>query len=768
MSDTDSPSPQLGDAPIPEIVDAMTTDEKIRLLVGMGIAPDIPGLPAQDPDDAAVPERVPGAAGRTHAINRLGIPSLTLADGPAGVRIDPVRDDSDDTYYATAFPVATLLASSWDPALLQRVGTAFGREARAYGIDVLLAPGMNIHRNPLGGRNFEYYSEDPLLSGQMAAAFVEGVQSEGVGTSIKHLVANNQETNRMQLDTVVSARALREIYLRGFRIAVEAAQPWTVMTAYNRVNGTYASQSRDLLTTILRDEWGFGGLVMTDWFAGDDPVAQVAAGNDLLMPGTPDQTEALTAADQDGSLDHDALDASVARMLQMVLRSPTFRGVDVSNAPPLDAHADVARQAAADGMVLLKNAAGTLPLDASQRVALFGNASYDLITGGTGSGDVHAADTVSLDAGLEAAGATLDASLRDGYADHLAEAKAHQEAPPSPLFLPPPLPEWAVGADRIQDAAQTADVAILTLGRRSGEFDDRTVDDDFRLTDTEQTLIRDVSDAFHARGKPVVAVLNVGGVVEVARWREAVDALLVAWQPGQEGGHAIADVLRGAVAPSGKLPMTFPVHYADVPSADSFPGTALDPDADPHPMFGTPAAVTYREGLYVGYRYFTTFDVAPAYPFGHGLSYTDFAYSDLTLERSATDDALTGTVTVTNTGDTAGREVVQVYVSVPEGLLDTPERELRAFAKTDRLAPGDAQTISFALTPADVASYDPDRAAWVVAAGTYTVRVGASSEDIRQRATFSLSEQVARAAHSVIAPPANEAEFGRPPLDAHL
>lgn len=519
MSASQQPhAPQLGKNTVKEVVAAMTTEEKAKLLVGMGLSGDLPELPQPSEEAKKIPEKVPGAAGRTYAIHRLGIPSITLADGPAGIRIRPKRSNSDRTYYATGFPIATLLASSWDTELANRVGVAFGSEAHDYGIDALLAPGMNIHRNPLGGRNFEYYSEDPLLTGKMAASFVRGVQSKGVGATIKHFAANNQEFNRRQSNSLVSERALREIYLRGFEIAVKESEPWAVMSSYNLINGTFTSQSRELITDLLRSEWGFKGFVMSDWFGGNDPAAQMNAGNDLLMPGLVQQTEAIIKAVNDGTVSKEQLDENIERVLNVILQTPTFKKVNYSDQPDLQTHAQLAREVATEGMVLLKNDNNALPLAAGSKVALLGNSSYDLVAGGTGSGTVNKKYVISLDQGLAAAGFKFDESLKRSHTKFIAEEKAKRPVVPW-FLLPPPIPEMPVGIDQLQQLVNEANVAIITIGRNSGEFADRKLEDDFTLSQTERAFIENVSKIFHAQGKKVVAVLNVGGPIEIASWR---------------------------------------------------------------------------------------------------------------------------------------------------------------------------------------------------------------------------------------------------------
>ncbi|MEP7141400.1 MAG: glycoside hydrolase family 3 C-terminal domain-containing protein [Ferruginibacter sp.] len=746
--------PQLGKSTLKQVIAAMTLEEKAKFVVGNGFR--MPGAAPQGPVIGQTQNKVPGAAGTTFGIPRLGIPSIVVADGPAGLRIQPFRNgDSSKSFYATAFPVATLLASTWDTGLVKNVGRAFGSEVHQYGVDILLAPALNIHRNPLGGRNFEYYSEDPLVSGQMTAAIVNGIESNGVGTSIKHFAANNQETNRNTVNTIVSERALREIYLKGFEIAVKQSQPWTVMSSYNKLNGTYTSQEYDLLTTILRKEWGFKGLVMTDWFGGNDPIEQMKAGNDLLMPGTPQQSERIISAVNHDSLDVKVLDENVERLLKIVLLSPSFKGYKYSDKPDLKKDAEVSRMAAEEGMILLKNEGNTLPLKTTRKIAVFGNTSYDIIAGGTGSGDVNKPYTISLVQGLANAGYSPDNNLKTDYTGYIAAVKAKRPKPRGFFDSPKPIAEMLTDANTLEQYANGSDAALITIGRNAGEGADRKIENDFNLSDTERILIKNVADAFHAKNKKVIVVLNIGGVIEMVSWQNNVDAILLAWQPGLEAGNAIAHILSGKVNPSGKLATTFPVKYEDVPSAKNFPGKEF-PEQAVAGNFGRkimPAEVTYEEGIYVGYRYYNTFNVKPAYEFGYGLSYTNFKYSGLKLSSSTFNGKIIASLTVTNSGDVAGKEVVQLYINAPEEKMDKPALELRAFAKTALLLPGKSQSITFTLTPSDLASFDSQTSSWVAEAGKYTVNVGASSTNIKSTAFFNLSkDMIIEKDHQVLQP----------------
>ena len=723
--------PQLGKDSLDKVVAAMTLEEKAHLVIGTGMA----GSSGEAPVVGETRNLVPGAAGTTYPIPRLGIPAIVLADGPAGLRINPLREGDANTYYCTHFPIGTLLASTWNTELVEQVGQAIGNEVLEYGTDVLLAPALNIHRNPLCGRNFEYYSEDPVVSGKTAAAYVRGVQSNGVGTSIKHYALNNQETNRMKNDVRVSPRAVREIYLKGFEIAVKESQPWTVMSSYNFVNGVYTSESKDLQTTILRDEWGFKGMVMTDWFGGADAAAQMWAGNDMLQPGRPGQFEDIVEGVRSGRLSEADLDRNVRRVLELIVKSPRFKGYEFSNKPDLKAHAAVTRQSAVEGMVLLENN-GVLPLASEiSRVAVFGTTSYDFIAGGTGSGNVNRAYTVSLLEGLRNAGYAIDAELEKTYTKYIKEETERlnpKSDDPMAMFMPKiRAGEFVPSAGLLDKMVRANDVAIITLGRNSGEFFDRKVAD-FTLTEQESGMIEAVCAAFHKAGKKVVVILNVGGVIETASWKNLPDAVLLAWQAGQEGGNSVADVLKGVANPSGKLTMTFPVRYEDHASSRNFPIDMAfgmfgkDKDAEPQRNVDY---TEYEEGIYVGYRWFDKQGLEVSYPFGYGLSYTRFEWSEASVKSSRGETAVS--VKVTNTGKIPGKDVVELYVAAPQGELDKPVKELKAYAKTRELQPGESQLVTLKVKNSELASYDESASAWVTDAGHYDFMLGSSSRDIR-------------------------------------
>jgi beta-glucosidase len=748
--------PQLTPHTVKEIIKTMTLAEKVNMVVGNGF---------KMPEDnfqtvvGVTQEGVPGAAGTTNANLRLGIPYIVLADGPAGVRIDPKRENQPDkTFYATAWPVGISLASSWNINLVKKAGAAIGHEAKEYGIDILLAPALNIQRNPLGGRNFEYYSEDPLISGMITSAMVNGIQSNGVGTSIKHFVANEQEKNRFTANTIVSERALREIYLKPFEIAVKNSQPWTVMSAYNQINGTYASESRELLKTILRKEWGFKGFVMTDWFSGKEPINQMLAGNNLLMPGMASQAKQILAAVESGKLSEKVLDENIEGILSIIIQSPTFKHYKYSNQPDLKSNAQIARETAAEGMVLLKNEGQVLPIaQGIQNIALFGNNSYDLITGGTGSGQVNCAYTISLVQGLSNAGYTLDKELDKIYTEYITTYKAAH--PKKPIFQEylhptPSAPEYTLDKELLNKKVATSDIAIFAIGKKLGEGNDGKPEGDFYLTDEEKTAVKDVADAFHAQNKKVIIVLNIGSAIDVTQLKGYADAILISWQPGQEGGNAITDVLTGKVNPSGKLAITFPASYNDLPTIKDYPCKEF-PEKIIKTIItkGPYSESVYDEGIYVGYRYFNSFKVKPAYEFGYGLSYTQFAYTNLKLNSRKFKAKMQATVTITNAGKVAGKEVVQLYLNAPSTSMDKPAEELKGFAKTRLLNPGESQKITFILKAKDLASFNTAQSAWVADAGNYIVKIGASSEDIKLTKSFTLgNETLVEKVNKVLSP----------------
>lgn len=720
-----------------DMLKRMTLEEKVLLTVGTGWGHEMSNFLGDSAATADLKRSVPGVAGCSYPIPRLGIPGTKFFDGPAGVRIEPKRVNDTATYYATAFPVETLLASTWNTELLETVGSAMGNEALEYGADVLLAPALNIQRNPLCGRNYEYYSEDPFVSGKMAAAMVRGIQKNGIGATVKHFAANNQESYRYFNDAQVSGRALREIYLKGFEIAIKESDPWMVMSSYNRLNGVYTSESRDLLTGILRDEWGFKGVSVTDWAGGQDAAAQISAGTDLIQPGNRDKYLQIMNALKDGSLAEEQLDTSVCRVLSYILKTPSWKKYTYSNKPDLDAHAEIARRAGQEGMILLKNVHDVLPLSVGKKIGAFGLTFYDFISGGMGSGDVNEAYTVSAYEGMKNAGYFVDETLADEYEKYLKENKPKEVRYIYSNPDPSRIDECTFSEREIHEVEERTDVAFITIGRNSGEGIDRKVDNDFNLTAAEQSLIRNVCKVYHEAGKKVVVVLNVGGVIETASWKDLPDAILLAWQPGQEGGNVVADIVAGKVSPSGKLTMTFPNSYWDVPSAKTFPYDFVekreqsleDSIFNATPNVGT---TPYEEGIWVGYRYYDKFDKAVSYPFGYGLSYTQFEYSGAEVIRNEGEDTFVLKVNVSNIGDMPGKEIVQIYVTAPLNVrYEKPVQELKSFAKTKLLLPGETETLKFVIPVSDLASFDEVGHLWRVDKGTYSFHVAASSRDIR-------------------------------------
>ena len=749
MATTATAQPRLTPQNIDQVVKNMTIEEKANLLVGYSFGNTYFGLPTNpDPNAGAI---VLGAAGNTAKIERLGIPHTVLTDGPAGVHISEKRPNDPNTYYCTGFPIGTLLASTWNTELVERVGEAMGNEALEYGCDVILGPGMNIMRSPLCGRNFEYYSEDPFVTGLIGAAMINGIQSQGIGVSAKHFAGNNQETNRLHNNSVVDQRTLREIYLKGFEIAVRKSQPWTIMSSYNFLNGPWTQENKELLTTILRDEWGFKGIVMTDWTDTRHTDRQVAAGNDLLTPGNAEQIQDIIKGAKDGTIKMEDIDRNVRRILEYVVKTPHFKGYKYSNKPDIQAHAKLTREAAPEGMVLLKNENKTLPLASGKKTALFGITSYNLYAGGTGSGDVNKPYVIDLVKGLDNAGFVINDTLRGVYQKYkefaLLEAEAEMGYLSTNSFFPRPrVKEPQLGKNTYMFAAQNNDLAIVTVGRSSGEFGDCTFED-FDINEDEEAMLKNTYEAFHQLGKPVIVILNVGGAVNTEEVKPFADAILLAWQPGMEAGNSIADVLTGKANPSGKLTVTFPCDIEDVPANKNFPRDITFWDEfkmNDEMKKATPnvAETRYEEGLNVGYRYYQTEGKSVSYPFGYGLSYTTFEYSKPKVSKKGKE--YVAAITVKNTGSVAGKEAVQLYITAPKSKLQKPAIELKAFGKTRELKPGESQQLLLTFSGYDLASYDTDQQAWVTDGGEYTAKFAASAEDIRQTVTFKAKAEIVK------------------------
>lgn len=743
---------QLNANNIDDVVNAMTIEEKCHLVLGCGMHFN---------DEA----KFPGTAGSTYAVPRLGIPATYCADSQQGLRMNANRDWDHHDYYPTDFVASMTLASTWDREAAFKVGKGIGNEVREFGLDWILSPAMNLIRNPLCGRNHEYYSEDPYLSGTIAAGYVRGVQSEGTAACPKHFIANNQETNRNSNISQVSQRALREIYLKAFEIMVKESDPWTIMTSYNKLNGPYALQNRDLLTTIVRDEWGWKGMYVSDWNAGDDAVAAMKAGNDMLQPGQDKQYQAILDAAKSGKLSMDILNANVKRILEYIVKTHNFKGYQYGNEPNLKAHAQIVREVGADGIVLLKNN-GILPLT-GKRVALFGCTSYDWISGGSGFGGTSVGHyTVSLIEGMRSAGYEVYKPLISIYKQHIASEEKRlfpNGRPPFSITPPARAEEKAFTAEEMNDAIDGSDVAIISLGRKSGEAADRS-EADFYLKEGESQLIKTVSEAYHAKGKKVIVLLDICSPIDVASWQDQIDALVCTWQGGQESGFSIADVLSGKVNPSGKLPMTFQIKYGDAYADKNFPANVDDKtlgamfmwgyDKDKAPEERNPEAnidyTNYEEDIYVGYRYFDSFGKNVAYPFGFGLCYTTFSYDNMNVSEAG--GVYTVKVDVKNTGSRAGRNVVELFVAAPNSKkLNKPEKELRNYAKTKNLKPGETETITMQVKTEDLASFNEKASAWKTDAGDYTFMICSSANDIEAKATAKVKPWTKKV-HNVMQP----------------
>ena len=621
-----------------------------------------------------------------------GIPAIAVADGPHGVRhTDSIGQEFGlgESAPATCFPPATGIASSWNRELVERVGQALGRESRAQGVAVLLGPGINIKRSPLCGRNFEYFSEDPLVSGELGASYVHGLQSQGVGASLKHFAANNQETNRMTVNAEVDERTLRELYLPAFETVVKREQPWTVMCSYNRLNGIFAAENHWLLTEVLREQWGFRGLVVSDWGAVDDRVAALAAGLDLEMPGpVADSQAALVVAARSSAAFEANLDASVDRVRALARLGSKERGPAFDE----DAHHALAREAATESIVLLRND-GILPLTPGAPIAVIGAFARSPRFQGAGSSQVN---PTRVDPALDALMLRTPVEFAEGYSHLSEDATLHAEA----VAL-----------------ASRAETVLLFVGLPEGDesegYDRKHLD----LPAAQTALISAVT-AINPR---TVVVLTNGGVVSLEPWHDSAAAILETWLLGQAGGGAVADVLFGDVNPSGRLAESIPLRLQDTPSYLHFPGDST--------------AVRYAEGVFVGYRYFETAEVPVRYPFGHGLSYTTFEYSDLVVAA----DGKSASVTVTNTGQHAGKEVVQLYVAPPSASVRRPVRELRAFTKV-ALEAGSSSRITLALSTRAYSFWDVASSTWVVGGGDYVVEVGRSAHEVVLAATVTLAD----------------------------
>ena len=687
--------PQLSGDTVKMAVAEMTLYEKCSLFVAMGADRHM--------------------AATTYVVERLGIPMMYLADGPAGLRVNVPT---------VGYPSGTTLANTWDPSAMEKVTAFMGDDCNSFGVDILLAPGMNIQRYVLNGRNFEYFSEDPYLNGIMAGHYTLGVQSAGVGVSLKHYTTNNQEFNRGGVSTVISERALREIYLKGYEYAVEMGNPYTVMTAYNKINGVCAPTAKDLITDVLRNEFGFDGFVMSDWGAQGTKDAMIAAGNDMYCgsPDVPADIAAVKEMVENGKIDEKALDLCCEKILSVVARSQAMNRGEVSYTISNKAEKlQTVRKVGADGMILMKND-GMLPMQNGKNIALFGNASYITEHCGYGAGYVIVSHVVTVKEGFENANFSINGEVASLYTD----CKRHPHILTQEMNPTDDQFEIVITEEIAEKAAQTSDFAVFTISRMTAEgVDHADIKGDFYLNDREMTAITNISNAFRKAGKKFVVLINVGNPIEVASWADKADAILCIGLSGEQIGNSMADVFTGAVNPSGKLAVTWPVSYNDTAYSE------LYPDKD---------HAVYSDDIYVGYRYFTTFNAPAMYEFGYGLSYTDYEYSDFKVEK--TENGFTLGVKVTNKGYVTGRETVQFYVTKPETRNEHPVRELVGFGKTPELSKGESATVTVNVTNRELMTYFAPEAKWIVEKGEYVFSAGASVKDIRLTANATVEDEI--------------------------
>ncbi len=690
--------PQLSVDSVKLVADEMTLQEKASLFVAMGAERNM--------------------AATTYVVERLGLPTIHMADGPAGLRIDTPT---------VGYPSGTNLANTWDGELVKKITSYMGDDCKSYGVDVLLSPGLNIQKNILGGRNFEYFSEDPYLTGMMAASYTSGLQSTGVGACLKHYAANNQESNRGSYSAQVTERALREIYLKAFDYAVDISSPYTVMTSYNRIAGTYTSTMKDLICDILKDEFAFDGFVMSDWGAGGGKDEMIHAGNDMYC-GSPDvakDVEAVVDMVRSRKIKMEDLDrccenilSVIAKTNAMTQRRPEY---EVQNK---EEKLQAVRSVGAESMVLLKNDTQTLPLsNDNKEIALFGNASYVTEHCGYGAGYVVVDHVVHVKEGLENASFTINpkiAALYDGCKRH-PHVLTQEANPINDEF------EIVLDERTVKRSASESDYAIFTISRMTMEGADHAdCKGDFSLNDRERNAIKIISDAFHAEGKKFIVLINTGNPIEVKSWADMADAIVYIGLSGEQIGNSTADILTGAVNPSGKLACTWPITYGDTACSEYFPGNS--------------EISTYYDDIYVGYRYYTTFDIDTAYEFGYGLSYTQFEYSDFQVSENS--GKYTLSVKVTNIGSVSGRETAQFYVSKPDGKNEHPVIELVGYAKTPILNAGEDAVVSVNVTEKELMTYFTADSKWIVEKGEYTFSVGASVEDIKSSTKITINEEI--------------------------